>query len=63
MNKDNTVRELIFELNRELLIKLDCSKYAQLIKESLNDYYHDILSRTTKQYSIIDEIIFKNRNL
>lgn len=63
MNKDNTVRELIFELNRELLIKLDCSKYAQLIKESLNDYYHDILSRTTKQHSIIDEIIFKNRNL
>jgi len=62
-NKDDTVIKIIFQLNRELLIELHCSKYAQLIKESLNDYYHDILSRTTKQRSIIDKIIFKNRNL
>nr|WP_303803329.1 NACHT domain-containing protein [Snodgrassella alvi] len=62
-NKDDTVIKFIFQLNRELLIELHCSKYAQLIKESLNHYYHDILSRTTKQRSIIDKIIFKNRNL
>lgn len=61
MNKDNTVKKIEFRPNRELLIELDCSKYAKLIKESLNDYYDDILSRTIKQRSIIDEIIFKNR--
>jgi len=31
-----------------------------LDKVSLNDYYHDILSRTKKQRSIMDKEIFKN---
>ena len=63
MDEDKTIVNVIFDSNRELLIEFNCTEYAQYIKKSLNDYYHDILSRTTKQRSIIDEIIFKNRNL
>ena len=62
-DEDKTIVHVIFDLNRELLIEFNCTQYAQYIKKSLNDYYHDILSRTTKQRSIIDKIIFKNRNL
>ncbi|WP_370578231.1 NACHT domain-containing NTPase [Snodgrassella alvi] len=62
-NKDDKFGGMIIRLDRKTLIELNCTKYAQYIKKSLNDYYHDILSRTTKQRSIIDEIIFKNRNL
>lgn len=60
---DNTYEGMIIRLDRKILIELNCTKYAQYIKKSLNDYYHDILSRTTKQRSIIDEIIFKNKKL
>ena len=60
---DNLLQMIEIRLDRKILIELNCTKYAQYIKKSLNDYYHDILSRTTKQRSIIDEIIFKNRNL
>ena len=60
---NNKYQVIIIKLDRKTLIELNCTKYAQYIKESLNDYYHDILSRTTKQHSIIDEIIFKNRKL
>ena len=63
MDEDKTIVNVIFDSKRELLIEFNCTEYAQYIKKSLNDYYHDILSRTTKQRSIIDEIIFKNRNL
>lgn len=63
MDEDKTIVNVIFDSNRELLIEFNCTQYAQYIKKSLNDYYHDILSRTTKQRSIIDEIIFKNRKL
>ena len=63
MDKDKTIVNVIFDSNRELLIEFNCTEYAQYIKKSLNDYYHDILSRTKKQYSIIDEIIFKNKRL
>ena len=62
-NRNNTDQVIIIRLDRKTLIELNCTKYAQLIKKSLNDYYDDILSRTTKQRSIIDEIIFKNRKL
>lgn len=62
-SEDNTYEGMIIRLDRKILIELNCTKYAQHIKKSLNDYYHDILSRTTKQHSIIDEIIFKNRKL
>ena len=62
-NKDDKFGGMIIRLDRKTLIELNCTKYAQYIKKSLNDYYHDILSRITKQRSIIDEIIFKNRNL
>lgn len=62
-DEDETILNVIFDSNRELLIEFNCTQYAQYIKKSLNDYYHDILSRTTKQRSIIDEIIFKNRKL
>ena len=62
-DEDETIVNVIFDSNRELLIEFNCTQYAQYIKKSLNDYYHDILSRTTKQRSIIDEIIFKNRKL
>ena len=62
-DEDKTIVHVIFDSNRELLIEFNCTQYAQYIKKSLNDYYHDILSRTTKQRSIIDKIIFKNRNL
>lgn len=62
-DEDKTIVHVIFDLNRELLIEFNCTQYAQYIKKSLNDYYHDILSRTKKQRSIIDEIIFKNRKL
>ena len=60
MDEDNTVEKIEFILNRELLIKLDCNRHAQLIKENLNDYYDSILSRITKQRSIMDKEIFKN---
>ena len=59
LNNDNTLKRMIISLDRKTLIELDCNKYAQLIKESLNDYYHDILSRTRKQRSIMDKEIFK----
>ena len=59
-SEDNTYEVMIIRLDRKILIELNCTKYAQHIKESLNDYYDDILSRITKQRSIIDEIIFKN---
>ena len=59
-NNDNTLERMIIRLDRKTLIELNCTKYAQLIKKGLNDYYYDILSRITKQRSIIDEIIFKN---
>ena len=62
-DEDKTIVNVIFDSNRELLIEFNCTQYAQNIKKCLNDYYHDILSRTTKQRSIIDEIIFKNRKL
>lgn len=62
-DEDETIVNVIFDSNRELLIEFNCTEYAQYIKKSLNDYYHDILSRTKKQYSIIDEIIFKNKRL
>ena len=62
-SKVNTYEIMIIRLDRKILIELNCTKYAQYIKKSLNDYYHDILSRTTKQRSIIDEIIFKNKKL
>ena len=62
-NEDNILKTIVIRIDRKTLIELNCTKYAQYIKESLNDYYHDILSRTTKQHSIIDEIIFKNRKL
>lgn len=62
-DEDETIVNVIFDSNRELLIEFNCTQYAQYIKKSLNDYYYDILSRTTKQRSIIDEIIFKNRKL
>ena len=62
-DEDKTIVHVIFDSNRELLIEFNCTQYAQYIKKSLNDYYHDILSRTKKQRSIIDEIIFKNRKL
>ncbi|WP_370581084.1 NACHT domain-containing NTPase [Snodgrassella alvi] len=60
LNNDNTLKRMIIRLDRKTLIELDCNKYAQLIKESLNDYYYDILSRTRKQRSIMDKEIFKN---
>ena len=60
---NNLLRVIEIRLDRKTLFELNCTKYAQYIKESLNDYYDDILSRTTKKRSIIDEIIFKNRNL
>lgn len=59
-NRNNTDQVIIIRLDRKTLIELNCTKYAQLIKKGLNDYYDDILSRITKQRSIIDEIIFKN---
>lgn len=60
---NDTIRVFVIRIDRKSLIELNCTKCAQYIKESLNDYYHDILSRTTKKCSIIDEIIFKNRKL
>lgn len=60
LNNDNTLKRMIIRLDRKTLIELDCNKYAQLIKESLNDYYYDILSRTRKQRLIMDKEIFKN---
>ena len=60
LNNDNTLKRMIISLDRKTLIELDCNKYAQLIKESLNDYYYDILSRTRKQRLIMDKEIFKN---
>ena len=63
INADNKLESIVIRLDRKTLIELDCTEYAQNIKKCLNDYYHDILSRTTKQRSIIDEIIFKNRKL
>ncbi|KEQ01069.1 putative NTPase (NACHT family) [Snodgrassella alvi SCGC AB-598-J21] len=63
MDEDKTILNVVFDSNRELLIEFNCTECAQYIKKSLNYYYHDILSRTTKQRSIIDEIIFKNRKL
>ena len=60
---NDTIRVFVIRIDRKSLIELNCTKCAQYIKKSLNDYYHDILSRTTKQRSIIDEIIFKNRKL
>lgn len=60
LNDDNTLKRMIIRLDRKTLIELDCNKYAQLIKESLNDYYYDILSRTRKQRLIMDKEIFKN---
>ena len=56
-NRNNTDQVIIIRLDRKTLIELNCTKYAQLIKKGLNDYYDDILSRITKQRSIIDEII------
>ncbi|ORF14838.1 hypothetical protein, partial [Snodgrassella alvi] len=59
-SEDNTYEGMIIRLDRKILIELNCTKYAQYIKKSLNDYYHDILSRTKKQRSIMDKEIFKN---
>lgn len=59
-NNDNTLERMIIRLDRKTLIELNCTKYAQLIKKGLNDYYYDILSRTRKQRSIMDKEIFKN---
>ena len=56
----NTFQVIKIRLDRKTLIELNCTKYAQYIKEGLNDYYHDILSRITKQRSIMDKEIFKN---
>ncbi|WP_216353734.1 hypothetical protein, partial [Snodgrassella alvi] len=59
-SEDNTYVGMIIRLDRKILIELNCTKYAQYIKERLNNYYNDILSRTKKQRSIMDKEIFKN---
>ena len=47
-NEGNTLNAIVIRIDRKSLIELNCTKYAQYIKKSLNDYYHDILSRSKK---------------